>query len=1053
MKKEKPIRKAAWLLLLLINSVNLLLAQAGNTSRTITGTVTSKGVPLSNVTVFVKGAVGAGNATISDGKGAFSIRATDGNVLVFSSMGYLSIEVKVTPGMSSTTVQLTEDPATLTDVVVVGYGTQKKTDLSSAQTTVTAKDISRTVNTTFDQALQGRSPNVYVTNNSGQPGAATSVVIRGLGSLTGSTQPLYVIDGVQYKPDNMADDPNNRPQGFANLLSSLNPDDIETINILQGPSATSIYGSVGANGVVLVTTKRGKAGETKINLNSLLTLQDRPNRIEVMDLPAYARYRNDVQAVGGPAADPEFKDPAVLGPGTDWQHELFRRTLLNKQSLSLSGGNDKSTFYLSGEYFNQEGIAPGSGFKRGAFRINLDNNARKWLKVGTNLSVSLTNERVNTTNAGVIDLAIRQSPAVAVKNADGSWGGPAVTQFAFSNPIALASINNDYNKALAAIGGIYANVNVTKDLEVHADFNGNYQYRNNYIFHPSYKFGGFVNATSNSSRTASNNYWWGLNARVQYSKWFNGHFIQAMVAHEAQRYGSENLHGYRKDFVTNTVQELSGGDAESAVNNSAKSRGSRESYFGRLNYTLKDRYILQGTYRRDGSSVFGSENRWGGFPSVSAAWRLSKEDFFNQSVKAVNDAKLRVEYGVTGNSNAQGYFAVLQTIPTAFGSGFLSQNFSNPAMQWEEAKTFNVGLDVSLWNNRVQITADAYIKNISRLLTISPYSYFYGGDIAYSPGYLSWPTTNGGSMRNKGIGISVNTVNVSNKQFVWKSTVNFSMDRNKITALSAPINISYNTTQAQFTSRVGEPASMMTGYIAEGLFQNLADIRRHPSQAASKAVSPTQGSWVGDIKFKNQNNDNVIDAADRVVIGNPWPKWTFGFNNAFNYKNFDLNIFITGSVGNDLLNYERYMNEIPFNSGTFANYFSSITNYARPTSINVNDSSTVTLRNPGHNIPRMAPGDPNGNNRMSQWFVESGSYLRVKNIALGYNLPAKLISPLTLKSLRVAVNVQNLFTITGYKGYDPEVGMVNYGGTTMSGLDNGRYPNTRMYSFNLIAEF
>lgn len=1053
MKKEKPIRKAAWLLLLLISFANLLFAQAGTNSRTITGTITSKGAPLGNVTIFAKGGGRPGATTVSDSKGAFTINATDGAVLVFSSVGYLNMEVKVVPAMNTVKVDMAEDVANLTDVVIVGYGTQKKTDLSSAQTVVTAKDIQKTVNTTFDQALQGRSPNVYVTNNSGQPGAATSVVIRGLGSLTGSTQPLYVIDGVQYKPDNMADDPNSHPQGFANLLSSLNPDDIENINILQGPSATSIYGSVGANGVVLVTTKRGKAGETKINLNSLLTLQDRPSRIEVMDLPAYARYRNDVAAVGGPPSDAEFADPAILGPGTDWQHELFRRTLLTKQALSLSGGNDKSTFYLSGEYFNQEGIAPGSGFKRGSLRLNLDNNARKWLKIGTNMNVSLTNERVNTTNAGIIDLAVRQSPSVAVKNPDGSWGGPSVTQFAFTNPVALASINNDYNKALAAIGGVYANVNLTKNLELHADFNGSYQYKNNYIFHPSYTFSGYTNATATSSRTAGNNYWWGLNARLQYSKWYKGHYVQAMVAHEAQRYGSENLYGYRADFVTNNIQELSGGDAETALNNSGKSRGSRESYFGRLNYTYNDRYILQGTYRYDGSSVFGSENRWGGFPSVSAAWRLSKESFFSESVPAVNDAKLRVEYGITGNSNAQGYFAILQTIPTAFGSGFLSQNFSNPAMQWEEAKTFNVGLDLSLWNNRVQITADAYVKNISRLLTVSPYSYFYGGDIAYSPGYLSWPTTNGGSMRNRGIGISVNTTNITNKQFTWKSTVNFSMDRNKITSLSSPINISYNSTQAQFISRVGEPASMITGYVAEGLYQNLAEIRNHAVSASSGTVSPTQGTWVGDIKFKNQNKDNIIDAADRVVIGNPWPKWTFGFNNAFSYKNFDLNIFITGSIGNDLLNYERYLNEIPFNSGTYANYFSSINNYARPTSINIADSSTVTLRNPRYNIPRLAPGDPNGNNRMSQWFVESGSYLRVKNMALGYNLPAKLLAPLTLKSLRVAVNVQNLFTITGYKGFDPEVGMVNYGGTTMAGLDNGRYPNTRMYSFNLIAEF
>lgn len=1051
MKKEKPILWAALMMLLLLTgSQALLYAQQGAAVRTIQGVISSKGTPLANVTVFVKGSA---KATVSNSKGEFSIQAATGNTLVVSSVGYLTKQVPVVAGADKLVVMLEEDVSNLTDVIVVGYGTQKKTDLSSAQTIVTAKDIQKTVNTTFDQALQGRSPNVYVTNNSGQPGAATSVVIRGLGSLTGSTQPLYVIDGVQYKPDNMADDPNNHPTGFANLLSALNPDDIETINILQGPSATSIYGSVGANGVVLVTTKRGKAGETRITFNSLLTVQARPTHIKVMELPAYATYRNDVAAAGGPPSDDAFVDPTILGPGTNWQRELFRNTMLNKQGLTLSGGTDKSTFYLSGEYFNQEGIAPGSGFKRGALRLNLDNTARKWLKVGTNMSISLTQEKVNTTNEGIIDLAVRQSPAVPVKNADGSWGGPVETQFAFSNPVALASINNDYNKSLAAIGGVYANVNLTKDLELHGDFNGSYQYKNNYIFHPSYTFGGFKKEVTTASRTSSNNYWWGLNARLQYSKWFKGHWIQVMAAHEAQRYGGENLYGYRSNFVTNIIQELSGGDAKTALANSGKFMGSRESYFGRLNYTLHDKYILQGTYRYDGASVFGADNRWGGFPSVSAAWRISKEAFFSNAVKAINDAKLRVEYGITGNSNAQGYYAVLQTVPTSFGTGFLSQNFSNPLMQWEEAKTLNVGFDLSLFNNRVQVTADAYIKNISKLLTVSPYSYFYGGDIAYSPGYLSWPTTNGGAMRNKGIGISVNTVNVSNKNFTWKTTVNYSMDRNKITQLSSPINISYNSSQAQFISRVGDPAGLMTGYIADGLFQNLAEIRKSALPADTKVVSPTQGTWVGDVKFRNLNSDGFITAADRTIIGNPWPKWTFGFNNAFTYKGFDLNIFVVGSVGNDILNYERYLNEIPFNSGTYANYFASIADYARPTSIAIGDSATVTLRNPGHTIPRLAPGDPSGNNRMSQWFVESGSYLRVKNLALGYNLPAKLINKASLKSLRVAVNVQNLLTITGYKGFDPEVGMLNYGGTSMVGMDNGRYPNTRMYSFNLVAEF
>ena len=1067
MKRTKTMRKRKVFVWTILFSFLWMTRPSAQETQTVARKITGKVVaavssePVPGATVMVKGTRNIVNA---DNEGNFAIYAKTGETLVLSNIGFAPKSIRVTAGLNNISIRLASDFNNLEDVVVIGYGKMKKTDLSSSQVTVTAADIGKTINTTFDQALQGRAANVYVSSNSGQPGAAPSVIIRGLSSLTSSSQPLYVIDGVQIKPDNPGDDPNSHPHGFANILSGINPDDIETMNVLEGPSATAIYGAAGATGVILITTKRGKQGDTKISAGTLWTMQDNPNEIPVMNLPQYAIYRNEIAKAGGTRSDTAFLDPSVLGLGTNWQKALYRRTWLQKHSLSLSGGTDKTTFYLSGEYFKQDGIAVGSGFSRGSVRLNLDNQTRPWLKIGTSLSVNTTLEKVNTTNAGIVTLAIQQNPGIPVTNPDGSWGGPATTQYQFSNPIALAHINNDYNKSAAFIGGVHADITLMKGLVIHNELNANSQYSKNYQFHPGYTFNGYVvpSTAARSDRNTDNNYWWGLSNRIQYDTKINRHSISAMVAHEAQAYGSEGTQAWRKNFVTYDVQELSGGDASSVStmgNSSSKSDGAKESYFGRLNYVYNDRYIVQGTFRRDGSSAFGQNKRWGNFPSVSAAWRISQEGFM-KGIVSVNELKLRVEYGLSGNSNGNGIYAKLQTVPTAWGTGFLAQNFSNPSLQWEVDRTFNLGFDLNMFNNRLEIIADAYVKNIDKLLTVNPYAFLYGGDIAYSPGYISWPTTNVGKMQNRGFGITVNTVNLQSADLTWKTSLNFSMDRNKVTELQTPINYAYNGSQAQFVSKVGQPASMITGYIADGLFKNYEDITTHAIQTPNKrmTVSP-QGSWAGDVKFRDLSGvtgkpDGIIDQNDRTIIGNPWPKFTFGFNNSFSYKRFDLNIFIIGSVGNDILNYARYQGET--GSGVFGNYLQSVSHFARPTSYNIADSSSVALTNPGYAIARISPSDAstgNGNNRISQWYIEDGTYIRVKNIALGYNFPNRMISKASLKGLRIAVNVQNLLTLTHYKGYDPEVGMTNYGGTIMAGIDTGRYPNVRLYSCNIVANF
>ncbi len=1047
--------------MMLFFSFLLLSSQlaAQQPARRITGKVTAQtsGAIIPGTTVSVKG---TRNITTTDNNGNYAIDAATGETLVFTSVGYAVREEKV--GASSIIdIALTQDFVNMQDVVVIGYGSMKKTDLSSSQVTVTSADLQKTINTSFDQALQGRAANVFVSQSSAQPGAAPSVVIRGLNSLTGSTQPLYVIDGVQIKPDNVSDGPYNHPSGFSNILSAINPDDIETINILQGPAATAIFGAAGGSGVVMITTKKGKAGESKVTLSTLLTMQDRPEEIAMMKLPDYARFRNEMERAGGMPSEVTYADPTVLGPGTNWQDALYRRTLLQKHAISLSGGTDKTHFYLSGEYFNQEGIAPGSGFQRYATRLNLDNQARHWLKVGVNLTAAQTKEKVNTTNAGIIQLALQQNPGVPVKNPDGSWGGPATTQFQYTNPVMIANIYNDYNKSTSVIGGLYANVNLAKGLVWYNESNGSLQYTNYYSFHPGYTAGGFIvpQSAATSSRTAGNNYWWNFNTRLQYDLRLEKHAFTFMAGHEAQAWQYEGLSGSRTNFITNTVEELSGGDASSisnVSNNSNRGDGAAESYFGRINYVFNDKYILLGTMRADGASSFGPDKRWGYFPAVAAAWKISEENFM-KSLSSVNELKLRVEYGLSGNRSigGGGIFAILQTVPTAWGPGFLSQNFNNPLLQWETAKTTNIGLDLHMFNNRLEVIADAYVKNLTDLLIVAPDAYTYGGDISYSPGYLQWPTTNAGGMRNRGFGITVNTVNISNKDLTWKTGLNVSVDRNKITKLPAPINPVWGGTTYQFQTQQGATASLIMGYIAEGLFQDREDIATHAVQTANgvMTISPTQGTWVGDIKFKDLNKDGVINQLDRTVIGNPWPKFTFGFNNALSYKNFDLNIFFTGSSGNDIFNFPRYQNEIPGNNGTFGNYYYSARNFAIPSSYNVADAATVTLTNPGANIPRIAPGDPNGNNRISSWFVEDGSYIRLKNISLSYSLPSRLASKISMRGLRATVSAQNLFTITNYSGYDPEIGMVTYGGTIMAGLDSGRYPSVRFYSFGLTADF
>jgi TonB-linked SusC/RagA family outer membrane protein len=1043
--------------------ITLSLSAQPPGARKITGRVidqvNNNAIPGATITVK-----GTKNSVQADVNGEFVVMAAPTETLIVSNVGYSPKEIKV--GNSATlSISLSTNYGRMDDVVVVGYGRMKKSDLSAAVGTISNEDLNKTVNVTLDDALQGKAANVYVSQTSGEPGAGASVIIRGISTVTGNYQPLYVIDGVQIRPSLATGGAYNSTPNLANELQGLNPDDIENISVLEGPAATSIYGAAGANGVIMITTKQGKAGQTRISANELESLQERPKDQPVMNLKQYGQYVLNLEALGLVPTEPnQLSDPSLLGPGTDWQHVMFQNVWLQKHTLSLNGGSDKTTFYLSADYLNQNGVGVGSGFNRGSVRLNLTNQANKWLKVSTNISGYGDEEKVNNFQGNLINLALGQNPTIPAKNLDGSYGGPDAAQVLYTNtnPLAVAQLDNNYNTAYGVIGGLSVDITPIKGLDWHTETNGTYNFGYQYQFAPSYTLGAYVNNNSTVAEQNSHNYWYSLNTRLQYDWSIGKHVMAVMAGHESQLYQYKFLSANGEGLTTNSIQQLS--VATQVINppNSGISDGSQESYFARANYTYDNKYILQGVFRRDGSSNFGPDNKFGNFPAVSAAWKISDEKFM-QGISWLNDLKFRGEWGISGNAGPGGaIYSNLYSVETVWGGGFLPSNYQNPALKWEQDKSVNVGLDAHFLNNRIEIIADAYRKTISNLILPFSTSEFLGGYLSggYN-GQIQWPVLNFGAMENKGIGITVNTVDYTSRNFTWKTGFNFSIDRNKVTRLYAPIDVQYyattNSRQAEFLTEVGQPLSMITGYVAEGLFQNYKDIAGHAIQTSNGVltIDPNQGSWPGDVKFRDINGDGKIDQNDRVIIGNPWPKVTYNFNTSFAYKGFELNLFFTGVYGNKILNMTRYENEyLPLGVGPYANHFAKDVHFAVPSSINPADALSVYLTNPGWNIQRPDASDANGSVRLNQWNVENGSYLKLKNARLSYTVPGKYVQMTkVLRGVSATFQVQNAWTWTRYTGYDPEVGMYQYGGFNIVGMDEGRYPQTRSYAFSLNLNF
>ena len=1044
--------------------------------RTITGKVSSPdGEPLIGATILVNNTTERG--TVTDYNGDYAIQATTGDILRFSYTGFepknvtLSAETVLNVVLESTSELLDE-------IVVIGYGTQKKSDLTGAVSSVTGDDLRSSVTTNIDQALQGRVAGVQVTQNSGQPGGAASIRIRGANSITGSSEPLYVIDGIPFQGDgasvagfDWAGGANG--QNRVNPLSTINPSDIVSIEVLKDASATAIYGARAANGVILVTTKRGKKGEAKISYNGYYASQSIPKKIDMMNLPQYADYQLQIADDLNITPNQRYLDPSLLGNGTDWQDEIFRTAGMQSHQLSILGGTDNTQYAVSGGYFDQDGIIIGSNFNRYTTRVNIDNQVKQWFKAGASLAFASTDEKItlNDGGDGVIMQALQSQPDVAVRDFNGNYAGPEVQWGASYNPVAIALQRNNTLKRQRLMANIYGDATILKGLTFRSEIGFDNNHSLNKAFHPTYKWGVLENKENQLRQREESNFFWIWKNYLTYNiKLADRHDLTAMFGTEAQKSSWEGSQVTKKNFSSNDIQVLSEGDNATSQTSGWKDAASLASYFGRFNYGFNNKYLLTFTMRADGSSKFGPNNRWGYFPSGSIAWRISNEKFM-KNLPAVYDMKLRIGYGEVGNQAIANYLygASLITMNTPFGTAYRLEKISNPNLKWEATRQYNAGIDLALLAGRIDFTIDIYRKETKDMLLQLSIPSYLGG--------TNWndiraPFANVGKMENKGIDLSLTTRNITGKKFTWTTNLNFSHNKNKVLELDDDGRIYwrnlywYSEFQTVTRTGVGQPIGLFYGYVTDRLFTDQEDILNAPVQKADPAtitsehpngknlVNKTQGLWPGDIKFKDLNGDGIINTDDQTIIGNPNPDFTFGFNNSFTYGPFDLTLYLNGAYGGDILNYSRVV--IEGQTSIYNNQAATVADRARialtdPDGSN-QDPANVYLLNPETDMPRPTTNDNNRNSRMSDRFIEDGSYIRLQNVRLAYTLPKNLTQKARVERLRVYVNAQNLYTFTNYSGYDPEIGAFNQD-PLLQNVDMGRYPSPRMFTFGLDLDF
>ena len=1030
---------------------------------------------------------GTSNGTITDINGKFSLNVTSSNsILVISSIGYTTLEVNV-GNNSVLNLEMDEDTELLEEVVVIGYGTMKKSDISGASVSVSEDAIKGSVITNLDQALQGRASGVSSVMTSGAPGSSSSIRIRGQATINANAEPLYVIDGVIIQGGGssgaslgLGDALGNSPTSTISPLSTINPSDILSMEILKDASATAIYGAQGANGVVLITTKRGQAGEAKFSYEGLFGLQRQAGRLDMMNLREFAEFSNSVSdETNALDSRSEFQDPSLLGAGTNWQNAIFRNAPMHQHQLSAQGGSDAIRYYISGSFLNQDGTIIGTTFKRTSFRVNLDSQLKKWLKLGVSAMYSNTDERLGLADSeeGIVNYSLLTPPDIPIYDLDGGYASVIREGYTRINPIAMALDEDILLERNKLNGSIFADITPLKNLVWHTELGFDIGGSRAERFEPAVRYGNWSRDKNMSSIQRNNNNFWQLKNYLTYTGQKDKHDYSLMLGQELWESQYEFQSISTTDLPSNDIHNPSLGKDPQI--NSGFGSSSMASFFGRATYNYDNRYMGTYTYRQDGSSNFGPKNRWAGFNAFAVSWRFTNEEFFESATNILSDGKLRIGWGQTGNSNIGGYRwgASITRMPSGLGLGYRQSNIANPYIQWETKEQWNLGLDLSFLQNRIGLVVDLYDKTSKDMLMQLQLPSYMGtrGNVSSA---LSAPYGNYGTINNKGFEFTITTHNLTGR-LTWDTQFQMSFNKNKLVALdgtdSGHIEGYGQWSDVVTITNIGEPLYNFYGYKVAGVYKDFEDINNSPKPAKY----PTNGVfnrantvWPGDLKYEDISGpdgkpDGIIDTYDRTNIGSPMPKFTFGMTNTFKYQNLDLSIFINGSYGNKIFNYMD-MNLSGMTS-IWNNQLEKVTkraqlepidaNKAYPVNVNgvtVNnwyeDVTNVEVSNIGATIPRAIANDPNDNNRISDRYIEDGSYLRIKNITLGYTIPAHITRKLLIENMRVYTNIQNLYTFTKYTGYDPEIG-ASTSNANVYGLDNGRYPSPQNYTVGLNITF
>lgn len=992
-----------------------LVTQAYAQDLTIKGKITdNSGDGLPGVNVTVKGTQ---KGVVSDAEGKYQLNGVPAKAtLVFSFIGYLKQEIEVN-NRTVIDVVLEADVKSINEVVVVGYGTQRKIETTGSIASVKSSDLVQTPVANVAQGLQARVSGIQINQNSGSPGGNVSVRIRGTNSINGTSEPLYVVDGIQISNGGGIND--------VSPLSTINPNDIESVEVLKDASASAIYGARAANGVVLITTKRGKSGGTRVTLDSYFGVQKVTKTLPVLNAAEFAQLENEV------FKNSYYKDPASLGEGVNWQNLIFREAPIQNHQLSINGGNDKTQVALSANYFDQDGIIINSNFKRYSYRLNLDHKISNRVKVGTSILGSYSvNSGIQTgsTSQGDADVvtgtilgaAIGAPPTLKPYRSDGSifpFGEQEDGRYReVTNPLGLAAVLNKTALKRTLIN-LYGEASILKGLTYRASFNVDLQNNINDRYSPRAIVSlRDLNDNSGSGSKSNSNFLGLLHESIltysqtiatNHSLKFTGVFASQA---EFSNANSISASGFPNDATQNEALQL----ALNRTVSSSRSKQRLDSYMGRVNYGYKDKYFLDLTARVDGSSRFGANNKYGFFPAVSAAWRLIEEPFL-KSATWLSDLKLRASYGITGNAGGISPYQSLSTV-AATGSDYVFNNayvtginptgIANPDLRWEKSTQTNVGLDVSILNNRFSLIVDVYDKITRDLLYIKT--------LPLSSGYASI-TGNYASLENKGVEFAANA-RILDGPLKWNVSANLTRNRNKVLDLDGG-----TTTERFITSytilKVGEPLGLIKSYIFDGINQT------------GETILPGYDGRLGGHKVKDLNGDGTITSADQTITGNPNPNFIFGFSTSLSFKGFDLSAFLSGSQGNDIYNLSRLSFENPLGQ---RNLLKGVVNRWSPT-------------NPSNQYVSAAQG---GRLPVSSYYVEDGSYIRCKNLTLGYTLPAIK----GVQNIRVYVSGNNLFTLTNYSGFDPEVNTFA-GSNTVIGIDNFVYPQARSFLGGIQVTF